>query len=36
MIIDNHVDVFPNQAGAAGYQDAETYSRILQKQVQRF
>ena len=36
MIIDNHVHVFPNQAGPAGYRDAETYSRILQKQVRRF
>jgi predicted TIM-barrel fold metal-dependent hydrolase len=33
MIIDNHVHVFPDQAGLVGYQDAETYSRILQRQV---
>ena len=35
MIIDNHVHVFPNQAGPAGYPDAKTYHRRLQGFVDR-
>ena len=30
MIIDNHVHVFPDQGGAAGYDDPKSYSRQLQ------
>ena len=33
MIIDNHVHLFPNQAGPAGHADAETFTRIQQGQV---
>ena len=33
MIIDNHVHAFPDQAGPAGYADAETYARINQRGV---
>ena len=35
MIIDNHAHVFPDQAGAAGYKDAATYTRELQKTVRQ-
>ena len=33
MIIDNHVHIFPDQAGPAGYKDGVTYARELQKMV---
>ena len=36
MIIDNHVHVFPDQTGPAGYPDADTYSRINQRAVRMF
>ena len=36
MIIDNHVHVFPDQAGPAGHPDEATYSRELQGQVRRY
>ncbi len=36
MIIDNHVHVFPDQAGAAGYADAATFTRRHQASVPRF
>ena len=35
MIIDNHVHVFPDQAGAVGYPDAATYARELQSGIAR-
>jgi predicted TIM-barrel fold metal-dependent hydrolase len=36
MIIDNHVHVFPDQAGPAGHPDTQTYSRELQHSVERY
>ena len=36
MIIDNHVHVFPDQAGAAGYSDAATFTLRHQAAVPRF
>ncbi len=36
MIIDNHVHVFPDQAGPAGYPDAAAYGRQLQATVRKF
>ena len=35
MIIDNHLHAFPNQAGSAGYPDAETYAGLQQRLVPR-
>jgi predicted TIM-barrel fold metal-dependent hydrolase len=35
MIIDNHVHVFPSQAGPAGYDDPKAYQRLLQEQIPR-
>ncbi len=36
MIIDNHVHVFPNQAGPAGHPDPGTYARQLQDNIHRY
>ena len=33
MIIDNHVHLFPNQSGPAGYSDTRAYARQLQEKV---
>ena len=35
MIIDNHVHLFPDQAGTAGYPDVEAHGRELQKKIGR-
>jgi predicted TIM-barrel fold metal-dependent hydrolase len=35
MIIDNHVHLFPDQAGTAGYEDLATHGKELQKKVGR-